>query len=586
MKKIFFIAFALASTLSSCNDLLDVPPQNIIQDEAVFSNESAVEAYFASLYNDMPMEDFRYSANGFNQTWISGGKTLSHLSDEAIANRTDNSNGIGDGTWLNWWGYKPVRNVNYFISQIKDAKFPDAQKNKWLGEAKFLRAYYYFAMVKRYGGVPLITDVQNFTGDNLEELKVPRNKEKEVYDFLNTELVEAAKLLSETSDPGRVNKYVAHSLRARAMVFAASSAKYSSVALDGLVGIPVNDANTYWQAAYDAANEVIKSGKYSLYAKSSDKSLNFQNLFLDESNPEVIFKRLFKYPQKAHSYDLWNLPFSVRSPSGYSSRLNPSLDLVEEFEYTDGTAGKLKINNTGGNPIEYKDPKELFKDKDPRFFASVIYPFDTWKTSVIDVRAGIITKSGEIVKNGSVEGMDALGANGIGNSGGEVTQTGFYTRKYLNPAYDRSIVASATSFQSFIDFRLAEILLIQAESAVELGKPAEALVPMNLIRERAGIKLLTESQINIDKVRHEKQVEFAFEGHRYWDMRRWRIADKILNNRKNRGIEPYYVQKTGAYIFKDVEVGFIKNFPASLYYEKINSGEISKNPKLIQNPNY
>ena len=584
MKKIFLPLLLIIFFLSACDKSLDVPPQNIIQDEAVFSNESAIEVYIAGLYYDLPVEDFNFSPNGFN-VWISGGRTLAHLSDEAIANRTDNSNGIGDGTWLNWWGYAPVRNANYFLEKIKTAKFPDVQKNSWLGEVKFLRAYYYFAMVKRYGGVPLLTTVQNFTGNNLEELKVPRNKEVEIYDFINTELTEAIGFLPETSAAGRTNKYVALSLKSRAMIYAASEAKYGKVAIDGLVGIAASEANRFWQAAYDATSEIIKSGKYSLYAKNTNKAQNFQDLFLDAANPEVIFKKLFQYPQKTHSYDLWNLPYSVRSPSGYSSRLNPTLDLVEEFEYTDGTPGKLKLN-TGSTPIEYKDPKDLFTNKDPRFFATIIYPFDTWKSSVIDIRAGIITTTGETVKSGSVNGMDALGQNGVGNSGGEVTQTGFYTRKYLNPAYDRSTVKDWTSAQSYIDFRLAEIILINAEAALELGKTADALTDLNLIRERAGIKLLTAAEVTINKIRHEKMVEFAFEGHRYWDIRRWKIADNLLNNRKMRGIEPYYVQKTGAYIFTDVEVGFVKTFPASLYYEKINTSEISKNSKLIQNPNY
>jgi starch-binding outer membrane protein, SusD/RagB family len=586
MKKILSYLLLCTGCLLSCDKALDVPPQNIIQDEAVFGNESAIEAYIAGLYYDMPVEDFNFSAtSGFNQ-WISGGRTLAHLSDEAIANRTDNSNGIGDGTWLNWWGYAPVRNANYFIEKIKDTKFPDEKKNSWLGEVKFLRAYYYFAMVKRYGGVPLLTEVQNFTGDNLEDLKVPRNKEVEVYDFINSELTDAAGFLPETSVAGRANKYVALSLKSRAMVYAASEAKYGKVALDGVAGIASTEANRFWQAAFDASAEIMKSGKYSLYAKNANKAQNFQDLFFDDDNPEVILKKLFQYPQKTHSYDLWNLPYSVRSPAGYSSRLNPTLDLVESFEYTDGTPGKLKLNAAGGAPIEYKDPKQLFANKDPRFFATIIYPFDSWKSSVIDVRAGIITASGETVRSGSVNGMEALGQNGIGNSGGEVTQTGFYTKKYLNPAYERSTVNPWTSAQFYIDFRLAEIILINAEAAMELGKKTEATSSINLIRERAGIRALNASEVTVDKIRHEIMVEFAFEGRRYWDIRRWRIADNLLNNRRMRGIEPYYVEKSGAYIFKDVEVGFVKTFPASLYYEKINTAEISKNSKLVQNPNY
>jgi len=591
MKKILFYIFLLflSSTLFfSCSNDLNVSPQNIIQDEAVFSNESAINAYFASLYSDLPIEDFKFAVGaGFN----SGNPVPSivNITDESTTCPGDDGLGIGGGTSLGWWGYGSVRNVNVFIAKISSANFPEAKINEWLGEAKFIRAYYYFGMVKRYGGVPLLTDVQEFTGSNLEQLKVPRNTEQEIYDFIAKELDAAALLLNETSDVGRANKYVVYALKSRAMMYAASEAEYGNVQLNGLTGIPATNAVGYWQAAYDAANLIITSGKYSLYNKSENKTANYTSIFLDTSSPENIFVKQFQYPDKAHSYDLWMLPHHGVGPSiGYGSRLNPSLELCEAYEYIDGTDGKLKFNDASGNPIQYINPSDIFLNKDPRLDATFLLPFSLWKGYTMDVRAGIID-NGQTITSGDYntlyKGIHVIGLNGIGG-GNEVSQTGFYVRKFLQPLYDRTTVVNFSSSQEFIDFRYAEILLNFAEAAVELGKTPEATTAINLIRDRAGIKLLDASQVTKDKIRHERRIELALEPHRYWDIRRWHIADELLNNTKLTGIMPYLVLSNGSYIYKNQSVGYPRTFSPNMYYERIDPNEISKNSKLIQNPGY
>jgi hypothetical protein len=589
MKKHTLYIFLLSTVfLFSCDKDLDVPPQNILQDQSLYTSESAINAYFATLYNDLPIEDFNFSRNGFN-TFPNGGACLHDFSDEAISNQTDNSNGIGDGTWLQYWNYGAVRNVNDFIAKLPSAGFPDDKKNQWLGEARFIRAYYYFGMVKRYGGVPLVTTAQTYNGKNLEELKVPRNTEKEVYDFVASELDAAANLLSETSDNGRANKYVAYALKSRAMVYAASIAQYGSIQLNGLVGLPSADASKYWQAAYDAAKKVIDGAKYTLYNKNPDHIQNFINVFLDVTSTENILIKQFNYPNKAHSFDNMNLPYSVRGTAGYGSRANPTLELVEQFEYIDGTPGKLKLNDANGNSIEYAKATDLFLNKDPRFAATCIYPFADWRGNIIDVQAGIID-NGQTITAGDYkslyQGIHIIGNNGIGGGGGEVSQTGFYLRKYLNPNYNPSNVAPWTSSQSYIDIRYAEVLLNYAEAAVEMGRTDDAAWAVNAIRNRAGIRTLAGNEVTRDRIRHERQIELAFESHRYWDIRRWHIADKLLNNAKATALLPYLMFQQHTYIFKTTAVGFPKTFTTNLYYEKIPAGEISKNANLVQNPGY
>ena len=571
----------------SCTNDLNVAPQNILQDETVFSNESAINAYFASLYNDLPIEDFNFHVYaGFNSQEA---HTLPVISDEATTCYNDDRQDIGGGVSLGWWGYDAVRNVNQFIEKISSSTFPKEKIDEWLGEARFIRAYYYFGMVKRYGGVPLVTTVQNYTGNNLDELKVPRNTEKEIYDFIAQELDESASLLNESSEPGRANKYVAYALKSRAMLYAATEAKYGTVQLNGLVGISSSDANSYFQSAYDAAQLIIDSGKYSLYNKSDDKSANYTSLFLDDASPENILIKQYDYPDKAHWYDLWMLPRDgVGSSIGYGSRLNPTLELVESYEYKDGTNGRLKFNDDSGNPIEYANPFDIFLNKDPRLDATILLPFGVWKGYTMDVRAGIID-NGQTITSGDYNtlynGIHVIGLNGIGG-GGEKSQTGFYIRKYLQPAYDKTEVRDGTSSQSFIDFRYAEILLNYAEAAVELSKISDAKMAINLIRDRAGIKELDDAEVTLDKVRHERRIELALEPHRYWDLRRWHIADELLNNTMFSAILPYENLSTNSYIYKNKTVSNQRTFTPNMYYEMIPSSEISKNPNLIQNPGY
>lgn len=587
----FFIAFSLLIFGNSCNDdRLDILPIDILTDDQVFQSEAGVEAYMAALYDKLPVEDFRFRG------W---GQDLANYTDESLTNSAIERVGIPNGTQLPWWGYDNIRNVNDLIGKLPAANLSESKKNTLLGEAKFIRSFYYFGLVKRYGGVPIIKEVQNYTGDNIAELQVPRNTEKEVWDFIATELDEAVSALPETNVSGRATKSVALALKSRAMLYAASVAKYGSVMLDGLVGIPSSEANKYWQASYDAAKLLINSGQHSLYAKNPNKELNFKELFLDTDNPEAIFSVYYKYPDKTHRYDQANLPFGVRAPTGYSSGIGPYLELVEQFEYVDGTSGTLKLKNPDGSPIFYENPTDLFLNKDPRLLATVIVPFAEYRGTVIDVQAGIYDQgvkweAGDETSlynpathepdntNGTLR---IVGVNGFGSGSVEKTQTGFYIRKYLD--YTMEQPRAAYSDQAWIVFRYAEVLLNYAEAAVELNKIPDAKWAVNEIRDRAGIKLLNDAEVTIERVRHERLVELAFENHRWWDYRRWRISDKVLNNARFTALKPYYDIQADAYRFETAVAGmWPKTFDAKAYYERIDPGEIAKNPNLIQNPNY
>lgn len=586
----------LALAISSCNkDFLDRKAQNIIADDAAYGSLSGIQALTATLYNNLPTEDFDYTCEG-NQAAFP-----SQATDEAVRSYSWGATLdpiLGDEMFP-WWQYNHVRTVNDFIEKIGTTTSISSElKNRFLAEARFIRAFYYFALVKRYGGVPLITKVQQFNGNNLEELKVPRNKEQEIYEFIGTELDAITDQLPETysaDERYRATRYAAYALKCRAMLYAASIAKYGAVQLNGIVGISGN-AEGYWQKAFDAAALIINSGKFQLYNGYTDKATNFQQLFLTagdlEKNKEIIFVKTYLSPDLAHGFDFFNAPQSFKIDYGCAT--NPTLELAEEFEYTDGSKGTLKVNDASGAPIVYSNPADLFKNKDPRFVASILHPFAAWQNGILEIRRGVIDNG---VKYTAANLTDTYGSGAnsiprVGKDGpmisGDPTKTGFYIKKFMDPVNRLNDGRSTTPWTIF---RFGEVLLNYAEAAIELGKTAEALNAINQIRDRAGIKQLTS--ITRDQVRHERKVELAFENHRWWDMCRWRVATDVLNNTQFHSLYPWLMWENGQspanmkYTFEIVPTPKnTRTFLSRMYYQKIPNGEIDKNSRLVQNPGF
>lgn len=595
MKKIkLYIAMACVMILAtSCNDILDTKPTNVLTDPTVWGSREAIDAFMGKLYDEMQVEDLEYQVGTEAQY-------PSQLTDEATRSYTwgnANEQLIPEGLF-GWWGYRQIRNTNTFIAKVKEASsvLSAEQRKTYEAEARFCRAMDYFAMVKRYGGVPLITEAQEFDGSDMEKLRLPRNKEYEIYDFIKTECEAIESMLPETrqgSEQYRATRYAALALECRAMLYAASEAKYGNVQLDGLVGIPAEKADGYWKAAKAAAEKIINSGNFSLYTAKVDKVENFQYLFLDKSsaNTEQIFTKAFDETDKGGTFDFYNAPQSFKVD--YGCVTNPTEDLVAEYEYKDGSDGMLRVNDEGGNPIKYDNPADLFKDKDPRLLATVLYPFCPWQGGKVEIRKGIVKPDGTIVTasslNDKFEGSNTTIAGKDGAlTSTDVTKTGFYIKKFMNPNQQVDYEKGNTNWMVF---RYGEVLLNYAEACVELGDETEACKVVNMIRERAGI--VGRTHINRDQVRHERKMELAFENHRWWDIRRWHIADQLLNTKQFKALNPYLVWEEGKdvsqmkYIFKVEDAPKnTRTFLPKLYYERIPSDAISTNPNIKQNPGY
>lgn len=557
MKKNLFLFAVLYLLTTGCNKL-DVAPVSLVSDADVFKGASGVAAYMANLYSSLPIEDFKYgNSAGSNPSFNTANSILNNnVFAGEIFNKNLSSGDINrpSGYWTD--AYTLIRNANYFISTLPQysSNFSTDQVNGWMGEARFLRAYTYYALAKRYGGVPLVSSV--LTPD--ESIAIQRSSEQETWDFVNDELMAAMTLLPATSENrGRVNKYVAAGILSRTALYAGSIAKYnkliqtSTVGNKRIIGIPASEAVRYFKQSYDAAL-FVANGPYALYNQVSDKAVNFYNLFFDvtSSNRETMLVKEYSLTNSAHAFDVYAIPVQMQSPLGFSSYHDPTLDLVELYDgLPRNPNGSLRtIDQATGKFVQYPTLYSFFANAEPRLLGSILVPGATFKSQVIDVRRGIYignSAAGISPFAGSIEpypvvtnpytsssavtsimtaSSDKLGnpivnvpitaytptgklasggLSGIYGSRDAGTMTGFFQRKYLDESKSASQITQSSGVQPWVELRYAEILLNRAEAAYELvllGVSAsdqgasylnDAYNQINAIRSRAGANLLT-----------------------------------------------------------------------------------------------
>ena len=634
MKKIFLsIIGAIFLTLTAC-ETLDVPPLNIIKDPDLFTNEIGIKTYMANVYRNLPIEDFYYrngSNKGFRRDWQQF-ENLGGICGEMLGPYWGNTEEGGFG----YWGYDWIRNINHFIQTMPDlakGSLSESAINHYLGEAYFCRAFVYFALVKRYGGIPLIKTVQNYPEQSLEELMVPRDKEVDCWKFIGEDLDKAISLMGEKSERSRANKYTAMALKSRAMLSAGTIAKYGSINFvegearsQGFVGIPASEAQGFFQQAYDAAKGV--EGHASLYKKKfsdnyEDKIANYVEAFLDTDSPENLLTR--EYSLSANNAHSWDATLTCRYMTADGlSRSYPNYELMRLFD-----GGNVKVVDDNGKPIRFENRGDIRNGVEPRLRAIVYFPDDVLRGLTFDIQRGIYDSfdrtaeeevkthvndrkglemaSGSHITYSKDNKLRVIGLCGVNTSpDGDNTRSGFYMRKFIDynkPKDDCGLYRSTTHW---IAIRYAEVLLNRAEAAFELGQKDDARACIDQIRERAGAKLVDPARFNndfdfnemdfndesngLEIIRNERRKELAFENQYWWDIKRWRIADKVLDNTIFNALYPYYVYDEKKYIFLDEEQAYTGNrftFNKRFYYEGLPGGELSKNPNLYpNNPNH
>jgi len=597
IKTLILIA-VLAGSTSCRKNMLDVKPTNLLTQDALFSTSAGVDAAFAQLYADIPVEDYNFCNGSFGGFPGSGNQYSANWGDEAY----DSSNYTMDANVFDRL-YQSLRNVNVVIQQLPAyaSNYSTTQMATWQGEARFIRAYIYFGLVKYYGGVPLLTTPQE------KPTALPRAKEVEIWDQVKTDLDFAAANIPETYNIyGRATKWAALALEARAMLHAGSIGLFDDTGnlqqTGGINGVDATHAQTYMQAAYDAANAVITGNKFSLYNKyPSDLQKNFQYLFYDckpgDVNTEAIFAKGFDINSttgnQTHSQDLMALPVAIQSPAGYANRLRASMDLVEKFQNTDGSSVVFTVNQD----YHFPTMSAAFANKEARFGGTIVAPGTVFRVYNGTTTPAVITGQRGVIYNNTTYVSSALNQYfdpsskkfsttvsqypGSGNSA--MDNIPFWDKKWIDPVTDYSLIKAWTSRTSWLDLRYGEVLLDFAEASFELGKgTTEAMNAINQLHARAGLALLTT--VDRATIRHERFVELAYENKNFWDYIRWRTLTKDFVNRQQYGLQIYYDIDTQDWVLRKVP-GNTRNYQAKFYYADIPAQDLATDPLFAKQPN-
>ena len=586
MKLKYILYLTLIVTLSGCEDVLDKAPMDRISEIAVWQDEMLADAYLTDIYANA---NFRVVLTNSTDFGLYAGMAdeMIQFAARQLPNRAIITPMNAETLYepLNYWKYNEIRKLNIFIDKVgASGSFSEAYKKKILGEARWLRAYFYFNMAIRYGGVPLITVAQSIDDDE-ETLYVTRNTEKEIYDFVDSEMTAIFNDLPDSHDgePGRVSKWAAKALQSRSNLYAGSIARFGNVDLDGIVGIPSVDEAGYWLKSYNASKELINNSPHSLYNKYPDDPMNnHKQLFVDEieSNPEVIFTERYDAALTfGHSLSLTAVHNDYANSWG--SNFRPYLDVAEKFEFQDGASGVIPRDQYATKEWTMD---ELFQNRDPRFKAAILYnEADFWGKKAYFHEKSIV--NGVEVKSGTLpDGTPAAAAKRVYEPRPKPLRHGFLMRKFLdeNPGEQQEKFQSSEDYHIF---RLGETYLNLAEAAFYLGKTDEALEALNTIRARAGMPAKTT--ITEEAIRNERAVELVFEDHRFWDIRRWRIAEGILNDTMMKGLSFVYNHDTKKYkITVKNAITQPRVFLSHHYYYPLTVDKISDNPNLVENPGY
>ena len=545
-------AISIAFTLSSCNGFLDREEDSFIDKTATFDSYNRTKQYLTYAYTLLPDGLNRFSREAMLASATDDAEFAIESADiQQFNNGSWNALSNPDGMWNRYYSgiskcctlLENTNHVNLDISRLdpdKQVEYANSLKDirMWRAEARFLRAYFHFELLKRYGPIPIVTSTLSING-NYEN--TPRPTMKEDVDFIAKECDIAADTLELTpwrnvNDAfGRATKGAALALKSRLLLYAASPL-YVDFGDTNEANKPTDVA--LWKSAADAAKAVIDLNQYELASSYGDL---FKN---DFQNKEYIFVR--RYAANS-DFEKSNFPVSFGGKGG----TNPSQNLVDDYEMLDGT------------PFDWNDPAKAaqpFANRDARLGATILMNMAPFKGKKVATYP---------------EGADAT-------PNPNATKTGYYLRKFLNE--DVNIQTGGSSSGHVVPlFRLAEIYLNYAEALNECDptNPDIALY-LNKVRNRASlpnVSALSQEQMRA-VIQHERRVELAFEEHRSWDVRRWKIASSTL------GAPLMGVQierkPLGGYTYMPVKVEQ-RVFQPKMYWYPIPQSEVLKLKQWKQN---
>jgi hypothetical protein len=483
---------------------------------------------------------------------------------EALFGRMTANSG---GAWVTDWDnkYERIRNINLLLEKMETSTLDAATRDLLTAQALVIRAWRYFDLVRTYGGVPMVMKTQSVSDD----LYVERTKTSECIALIQKDLDDAIAIPNfpyqwSGNDAGRLTKAAALALKGRLLLYWASPQ------------FNPNGLQDRWQAAYDAnreARDLLAQNGYGLYE-------SYENLFFDEMNREAVFVKRYEYPHFGHSWVAGTLPgesgISLMAPSWN----RPTWELALSYPTLSGRPADAS------NP-EYDDVL-FWKNRDPRFAATFV-----WNSSLYETYGRTGRRQWTY------------------NETNYVSPTHLYCRKAVPVNYTQEQAFAGHNSTDWIEIRYAEVLLNFAECAAALNRTDEALEVLKQIRNRAGIRAGSDGLYGLASgmskeamtkaILLERRIEFAMEGKRFWDLRRYRLFASELNGKFRHGRKPVLREgldidevksdptinwdtEYGTYFVDEVDESdlYTMNFKDEYYFYPIHSSDLYSNSKLQQ----
>ncbi|MDR2953499.1 MAG: RagB/SusD family nutrient uptake outer membrane protein [Prevotella sp.] len=635
-----FLNIKIVATLTvcliaiSCSDFMDLEPKDQYSDSDVWSDAGLTQSVVNDIYaylihgseeiNTSALTDDAYFTHNFgakavNETAISG-------SDLQYYGRTD-----CPITWQQ--RYLAIYRANLVLANIDNVPESPMYNVKTIkGEAYFLRAFLYMDLLRGFGGVPLVDRVYNI--EEATKIDMPRSNVADCLDFILKDLDQAIALLPETvkdADLGRATSGAAKAIKARMLLHVASPL-YADRKINTLECNQYNgDRKALYEQALTVAKEIMNSGTYQLIDCNAGTTQEIATKFhsiATTNNKELIFTKQFSAKGISHVI-ISNRASICHGPNGYHNwaGVTPTQDLVMAFEMEDGSL--WEANTTPLTIAGQSTTKSPYINREPRFYASIGYDGAEWgrerpadskvfdPTPLGNLQMGYYEINGGEKLNITLPNGQALsftGQSGVDTRKSPIEDwngsfTGYVEKKLI----DGSVPATGTIFQlcPFPYIRLAEIYLIAAEACIELNKLDEAITYLDALRGRIGrpdtkttlaIRNKSINQTDLrDFLYQERRVELTYEESRYYDIRRWMIADKT-NNKPLTGIMVIGRLKTGQtatlpyirdenkwdYTYYVTDLAYIESrkWADKMYFVPIHVDEIARNPAMNQNPGY
>jgi len=581
--KILFAGLATTTCfITACKkDFLDQKTLSAIDETAVFADSTRSLGIINNLYSNLGIS---FNPRRFNNTGLDAACDESEpLSDPTIytykiSSAGVNPNNADKGLWTT--SFQMVRIANIFLKNKDSIPVSGSTRDYWTGQVRFLRAWYLFILLKNYGGIPLIGD--KIFADN-EKIDVARSSFETCIKYLTDELDAAAAALPASYRSGdvnqiRVTKGSALSVKARMLLYAASPLFNSGPRADdpGHLLTFSNADPERWKQASDAAKAVINLGVYSLYASSATP---LYTLFL-QNTPQAEHVLVYWQPTTTANNFYIEASANPTSRGGMNGwqgvKYFPTQEMVDEFDMVNG----LRVTDPASGYPGIGD--NMYKNRDPRLTYTVNYngairSLGSFGDQPVNTYTGVIPTGNAAATSASLDG--------IYTSTG--TLTGYFRYKMCNGA-------TGELYRPWVVMRYAEVLLNAAEATNEYyGATAEVYDWLKQIRSRAGIMAGTNGLYGLkagmtkeemrEAIRHERRVELAFEEHRFWDIRRWKIAPQT-ENAETHGMEITRAAN-GSFSYRVIVIR--KHlFTDAMYFFPIPQSELTKSPALKQNPGY